>query len=40
MRADVADLQAKSGGVTCYAIGGVIGLIIGAIAVRFLTKQS
>ncbi|MBL7079094.1 hypothetical protein ISS39_02090 [Candidatus Bathyarchaeota archaeon] len=40
LEADVTDLQAKSGGMTNYAIGGVIGLIIGAIAVYFLTKQS
>ena len=35
LEGDIADLQAKSDGVTSYAIGGVIGPIIGAIAVPF-----
>lgn len=39
LEADVADLQGKSGSTTNYIIGAVIGLIIGAVAVYFLTKK-
>ncbi len=39
LESDVADLQGKSGSTTNYIIGAVIGLIIGAVAVYFLTKK-
>jgi phage shock protein A len=38
LEADVGELSAKAGSTMNYAIGAIIGLIIGAVAVFFLKK--